>query len=211
MQSRQSNGIIDMLLNQFGGSLATQLSQRLGVDEQTARSAISIGIPLLLSALARNSSTPQGAQSLSGALERDHDGSILGQLDSLLSNPSMAEGSGILRHTLGQQQPQVEQNLSRATGVDGAALLQMLAPLVMGQLGQVQRQQQLDPDGVGDILRQEQQQVRQSNPGIMDLLSQIMGGGLDAGDTDSTGERPRGVGDPSADTERGFSRGGTDL
>lgn len=176
MQSQQPNGIIEMLLNQFGGGLAEQLSRRLGVDEQTARRAIAIAIPLLLSALARNSRTSRGAQSLTGALERDHDGSILGQLGSLFSTPTMAEGSGILRHTLGKKQPEIEQKLSQATGVDGAALLQMLAPLVMGKLGQVQRQQQLGPDGVADVLRQEQQQVRQSNPGIMDLLSQILGG-----------------------------------
>lgn len=193
MQSQQSSGIVEMLLNQFSGGLAEQLSQRLGVDEQTARRAIAIGIPLLLAALARNSRTSRGAQSLSGALERDHDGSILGQLGNLFSTPSMADGSGILRHTLGKQQPEIEQKLSQATGVDGAALLQMLAPLVMGKLGQVQRQQQLDPAGVAGVLRQEQQQVQQSGSGMMDLLAQILGGRFGTARASTGSRRKRGT------------------
>ena len=176
-QGTQSQGLVDMLLNQFGGELVAQLSARLGVDEATARKAISIGIPLLLAALARNARTPDGAQSLTGALERHHDGSILGQPGNLLNNPQMGQGSGILRHTLGEQRPQVEQELGRVTGVDGAALLQMLAPLVMGQLGQVQRQQQLDAGGVADVLGREQRQLQQSSSGLGGLLGQILGGG----------------------------------
>jgi hypothetical protein len=166
-----------MLLNQFGGGLVTQLSRRLGVDEQTARRALAIGIPLRIAALARNTRTRGGAQSLSGALQRDHDGSILGQLGGLLSNPGAGQGDGILRHTLGDQRSQVERSLSDATGVDGSALLQILAPIVMGQLGQVQRQGNLDANGVADVLSQEQQR-QQSNPGLEGLLSGILGGGL---------------------------------
>lgn len=172
----QSPGLVDMLLDQFGGGLVEQLSTRLGVDEQTARRAIGIAIPLLMSALARNTRSPDGAQSLTGALQRDHDGSILGQLGGLLSAPRMADGNGILRHTLGGQRSQVEDSLSRATGVEGSQLLQMLAPLVMGQLGQVQRQNDLDADGIADVLGNEQQRLQQSPAGIGDLLSQILGG-----------------------------------
>lgn len=193
MQSQQPQGILGMLLNQFGGDLAKQLSQRLGIDEQTAQRAIAIAIPLLISALARNSSTPQGAQSLTGALQRDHDGSILGQIGRLFTQPQMTDGSGILRHTLGQQRPDVEQKLTQATGVDGSVLLQMLAPLVMGKLGQVRRQDNLDANGMADVLRQEQRQVRRSSSGgVMDLLSQILGGGLDDAEDDTGDERTSG-------------------
>src|SRR4051794_20946106 len=143
--SMQSQGLVDMLINQFGGRLAQEFSTRFGVDQQTAQSAISIGIPLLLSALARNSSTASGAQSLTGALQRDHDGSILDQIGGLLSDPRMAQqGNGILNHTLGEQRSQVEDQVSQVTGVPGSQLLQTLAPLVMGQLGHLQRQHGLD-------------------------------------------------------------------
>jgi len=186
--SVQSQAIVDMLLNQFGGSLVQQISQRLGVDEQTARRAISIGIPVLLAALARNTRSADGAQSLTGALERDHDGSILGQLGNLLNSPQLAQGSGILRHTLGAQRPQVEDSLTRVTGVQGSALLEMLAPLVMGQLGQLQRQNNLDADAVANVLGNEQQRLQRSPAGIGDLLSQILGaGGADVGGTRDSG------------------------
>jgi hypothetical protein len=172
----QSQGLVDMLINQYGGRLAQQLSTHLGVDEQTAQSAISIGIPLLMSALARNASSPSGAQSLTGALQRDHDGSILGQVGGLLSDPRMAQGNGIVQHALGGQRSQVEDSLSQATGVPGSQLLQTLAPLVMGQLGQLQRQHGLDANGMADVLGNEQQRIRQAPGGIGGLLSQILGG-----------------------------------
>ena len=196
----QSQAIVDMLLNQFGGGLVAQISQRLGVDEQTARRAIEIGIPVLLAALARNTRTAGGAQSLTGALERDHDGSILGQLGNLLNTPQMAQGSGILRHTLGEQRAQVEDSLTRVTGVEGSALLQLLAPLVMGQLGQVQRQNNLDADGVADVLGNEQQRLQRAPAGIGELLSQILG----VGDGDVGGGR-QDSGTP--DTVRGRTPG----
>lgn len=181
----QSQGLVDMLLNQFGGGIVTQISKRLGVDEQTARRALTVAIPLLVSALARNTSTSSGAQSLNNALERDHDGSILGQLGSLLGSASGGDGDGILRHTLGGQRSQVEQSLSNATGVDGSALLQMLAPIVMGQLGQVQRQQGLDADGVANVLNQEQRR-QEATPGLEGLLNSILGSAIgDQGTSDS--------------------------
>ena len=196
----QSQAIVDMLLNQFGGGLVAQISQRLGVDEQTARRALEIGIPVLVAALARNTRTTGGAQSLTGALERDHDGSILGQLGNLLNSPQMGQGSGILRHTLGDQRAQVEDSLTRVTGVEGSALLQLLAPLVMGQLGQVQRQNNLDADGVADVLGNEQQRLQRAPSGIGELLSQILGAG--GADVDG-GTQDRGT----PDTARGRTPG----
>lgn len=186
MQAQQPGGLVGMLLNHFGGDLAKQLSQRLGIDEATARQAIAIAIPLLIAALARNTRTSAGADSLSGALQRDHDGSILGQLGNLFNQRQLDDGKGILRHTLGKKQSDVEQRLTNATGVDGATLLQMLAPLVMGQLGKVQRQENLDAGGVAGMLRKEQQQVRRSDGGLMSILSQILGSALRASSAQRT-------------------------
>ncbi|HRF38840.1 MAG TPA: DUF937 domain-containing protein, partial [Saprospiraceae bacterium] len=64
----------------------------------------------LVSALARNASTEQGAAALSNALDRDHDGSILSNLAGLLGGQAPAQdnralnGAGILNHILGDRQ-----------------------------------------------------------------------------------------------------------
>lgn len=75
-------------MNDLTGSVFQQLDQRhietiagqLGIDPAQASNAVQQALPLLLGGLARNSASPQGAESLYGALERDHAGVDLGGL-----------------------------------------------------------------------------------------------------------------------------------
>src|SRR5918993_4838490 len=174
------NIISDMITQRLSGPIASQLSQRLGVSEGTAQTAVQLAVPVILAALARNASKPQGAQELHQAVSADHDGSILDQLSSYLGNPQMAQaanGSGILGHVLGGQRPVVENNLAQATGMDqnsAGSLLEMIAPLVMGAVGREQQQNGLDPNGLSEFLVQQQQAEVQSNPGLMGTLSSML-------------------------------------
>ncbi len=67
-------------MNDLTGRVFQQLDQghieaiagQLGLDPGQASDAIQQALPLLLGGLARNSATPQGADSLYGALERNH-------------------------------------------------------------------------------------------------------------------------------------------
>ena len=174
------DAMVNQLLEQLTGAGLSQVCGKLGVDEGTARTALSAALPLLVSALARNASQPQGAQALHTALTNDHDGSILNDVASFLQNPQSANGAGILGHILGSQQSTVTQGLTQGTGMDSAQveqLLQIAAPLVMGSLGQQTRQQGLDPKGLSAFLGSQQQQAHQSNPDMMGLLNGL----LDAG------------------------------
>lgn len=171
------NIISEMISQRISGPIAAQLSQRLGVSESTAQTAVQLAVPVILAALARNASKPQGAQELHQAVSTDHDGTILDQLSSYLGNPQAANGSGILGHVLGGQRPVVESNLAQATGMDqnsAGNLLEMVAPLVMGAVGREQQQNGLDPNGLSEFLVQQQQAEAQSNPGLMGTLSSML-------------------------------------
>ena len=171
------NIISEMITQRLSGPIASQLSQRLGVSESTAQTAVQLAVPVILEALARNASKPQGAQELHQAVSTDHDGSILDHLSSYLGNPQAANGSGILGHVLGGQRPVVENNLAQATGMDqnsAGSLLEMIAPLVMGAVGREQQQNGLDPNGLSEFLVQQQQAEVQSNPGLMGTLSSML-------------------------------------
>ncbi len=93
-------------------------------------------------------------------------------------NPRAADGEGILRHVLGARRPVVEQGVSRASGLDTGAvsrLLPLLAPLVMGALGKVKRERQLDENGLALLLKQEKETLVQQSPalgGVMGLIDQ---------------------------------------
>ncbi len=153
---------MDLLQGQLDDNVIEHLSKQIGgaSKEQTATAASGI-LSTLMAALAKNAAAPGGAGALSAALDRDHDGSILDDVVGMMSgqkqaaNPSMLNGSGILKHVLGGNQGNVIDMISKMSGLqsgNAGSLLQILAPLVMGALGRQKKQQHLDDNGLSDFL-----------------------------------------------------------
>jgi hypothetical protein len=171
------NAITQMITQQLSGGAVQTIAQRFGVSESQANAAVQIAVPLILTALARNASQPQGAESLHQAINSDHDGSIFNNLMGYLGNPQSANGEGILGHVFGPQQPTIENNLAQATGMDQSAaggLLETIAPVVMGAVGQTQQQSGLDASGLSDLLNSQQQQAQANAPGVMGMLGSML-------------------------------------
>lgn len=171
------NALTQIITQQLAGGASRAIAQRLGVSEATANTAVQVGVPLILAALARNANQPQGAQSLHDAINKDHDGSIFDNLMGYVSNPQTANGAGILDHVFGNQQPAIQNNLAQATGMDqnsAGGLLETLAPLVMGAVGRTQQQEGLDASGLSNLLNQQQQQAQTNAPGAMSILSSML-------------------------------------
>ena len=171
--------ILSTVMSQLGPGAIQQLSQNLGASPDQTQSAVQAALPTLLTALANNAQDPQGAQALGSALERDHDGSVLNDVAGFLGNSGAAAsmGSAILGHVLGAKQQPVQQGLGSATGLNAnqsGQLLSMLAPLVLGALGQQKQQQGLDAGGLASVLagqRQNAQAAQNSNPALSMLTS----------------------------------------
>lgn len=188
------SSIVNMITQQLSGDALGQIARQLGTDERTAQTAVASALPVLLGALSKNAAKPEGAAALLGALQRDHDGSILDNLGGALSDPDALSGlgGGILKHVLGGQRPHVESGLSEASGLDGASmakLLAMLAPLVMGALGKTQRQKGFDISDLAGMLAGERRQAKATMPAG---LGGVLGSFLDAdGDGDVTDDVAR--------------------
>jgi hypothetical protein len=165
------------IMQQLSGKVLSGIGKKVGVDDKTIGTALSIGMPLLVAALAKNASKPAGAQALHKALANDHDGSILNDVAGYLKDPQAANGAGILGHVLGSQQPAVAQGLAQSTGLTSdqvGQLLQIAAPLVMGALGAQQQQQGLDSKGLTSFLGDQQQQAQQSQPDVMGTINTLL-------------------------------------
>lgn len=171
------NALTEMLTQQLAGTAISQISSKIGADPSTTSKAVQIAVPLLLAALARNSSTPAGAESLNQALTRDHDGSLLDNLMGFLGNSQSADGAGILGHVLGTQRNDVETGLAQRTGLDPAAtgqLLETVAPLVMAALGKTRQEQGLDASSLSAYLGGQTQQAQATAPGMMEMLGGLL-------------------------------------
>jgi len=165
-----------LLSDALSGNTISQISQQLGTDEGTTSNAIQAALPMLLGGLANNSASPDGASSLLGALDRNHDGSILDDLGGFLGNFSSGPGAGILGHIFGGQQGAVEQGVSQASGLDMSKvgpLLMMLAPIVMGALGRTRREEGVGAGDLAGLLGGATQQVG-STPGLLGALSSML-------------------------------------
>ncbi|MDQ3374106.1 MAG: DUF937 domain-containing protein, partial [Acidobacteriota bacterium] len=128
----------DLVGQEKGNDAVNQIGQMLGADQTTTNSAIQMALPMILSALAKNAAQPRGAESLDNALQENHNGGILNNLDSYLNAPDTNDGIGILGHIFGQKQGAAAQHVSQNSGLDMgqvAQLMIMLAPIVMGYLG----------------------------------------------------------------------------
>lgn len=167
---------LENLQQVLSGNAVQQISQTVGTDEGTTNNVVQAALPLLMAALARNASNPEGAQALAGALERDHDGSILDNLMGFLGSGDTSPGAGILGHVLGGSQNAIANQLGSQFGLNAGQvgqILMMLAPVVLGMLGRAKQQQGMDPGSLSDMLNQQSTQAVQSS-GMMDMLGQML-------------------------------------
>ncbi|MCB0109422.1 MAG: DUF937 domain-containing protein [Caldilineaceae bacterium] len=167
------NDLMGILSEQVGGQVARQISRQLGTDVATTESAIHAALPMLLGAISRNAATPEGAASLNKALDR-HDGSILNDLlGAVNSQDRAADGAKILGHVFGSRQDNVQQGLSQLSGLsaeNSAQLLAILAPVVMGALGQTKRTSGLDADSLAILLGGQRERIDNSLGGFARFL-----------------------------------------
>jgi hypothetical protein len=162
------SSLFDQLSQHVDADTIGQFASQIGATPAQTKTAVQAAMPMLLGALARNSATPQGAAGILGALERDHDGSLLDSLAGLLGGGAGASGGGlgeiggmlsgmlggsagsgggmmdmggaILGHVFGGKQGNVAATLGKSTGLQSGQILQLLALLAPIVMGVLGRQ-----------------------------------------------------------------------
>ena len=145
---------LEALLGLLQGQDLGNLASQVGGNEGEVKNGVIAALPAMLAALGKNAGTEKGAEELNNALEKKHDGSILDNLSGYLSNPDLKDGAGILNHLFGNQTSNVANAVSQSSGLDtngSMKMLQMLAPILMGMLGQQKKENNLDAKGLGNL------------------------------------------------------------
>lgn len=160
-------GILDLLNSDMGKTIISGVAGQSKQSESKTQDVLTMALPVLMQAMKRNASTPQGAEGLLGALSNSkHDGSILDNLGGLFSggvdDSVTNEGDKILSHVLGNKKSNVENAIGAKAGIDAGSVAQILkvaAPILMGVLGKKSREQNVN-----------------SSSGIEGLLGGLLGG-----------------------------------
>ncbi len=154
------SGLLDLLNSPMGKQLISGVAGQTGQSEGKTSDVLSMAMPLILGAMKKNVSSPEGAAGLMSALSGKHNGSILNDLGGLfgggVDDSVMQDGAGILGHVFGGKQPQVENALSQKSGLDAGSIAQILkiaAPIVMGFIGKQTAQSNVsDSSGMNALL-----------------------------------------------------------
>lgn len=179
----QTMSLLDLLTGNTSNQVAEQAENKFGISRNQVIALLAVATPLIISYLRNKSQDAKEAESLNNALDKDHNGSILNDPSQIEAR--QAEGGSILDHVFGGEKSNVENQLSQNTGISIdkiGPILAMLAPVVMGYIGQQKQQSNVGAGGLGDLLggilgnASNQAQTQQSSP-LNDILGSVLGNG----------------------------------
>src|SRR5215475_9587318 len=152
-----------------------QIASFLGLDKAVTQKAAGGAVPALLAGLSDLVATPAGSNQLSKLLSQQQAGSPAELLRNAGAQGLAETGSNMLSGLFGGRiMDTMAQALGRFAGTGdsgGKLLLSMLGPLVLGALGQHQRNAGLDANGLASLLRSQKDQIVAAiPPGLADQL-----------------------------------------
>lgn len=179
------SNLLNEVQRHLSDDVIMQLSRQVGAQDpnQVKQAAFNVA-ELLLNAISKSANNQNSGSGLYGAIEKDHDGGILGNLMGILSgqqsvnNPKTLNGQGIVSHLLGKQQLEGAQLISQSSGLDffkSGVLMQLIAPIVMGVVGQTNKSNGFDLGGLASVLLGgTQQQSQSSSSGLGSVIGKLL-------------------------------------
>lgn len=147
--------MIEQLIQQFlDGNVQKSLSKTVDAKPEEVSKLTELAVPTLLAGLGKNSSTDEGANSLLDALSQ-HEDKDVSNLENALKYVDTEDGSKIIGHIFGSNTEKVKDNLAKESGLDNnqvSGILNQLAPLLMGTLGQEKKAGSLDTGSLTQVL-----------------------------------------------------------
>ena len=166
------NSIVTQLMTP---DVIAQIASFLGIDRSAAQKAAGATIPTILASVVDLVGTPAGANQLSKLLSQQQ-GNPIDLLRNTGAQNLAQMGSSMLSGLFGDRtMGTMAQAIGRFAGTGdsgGKSLLSMVGPLVLGALGQQQRDAGLDANGLASLLRSQKDQIMAAiPPGLADHLS----------------------------------------
>lgn len=177
--------LLEEILAKLSPDAVSKISDKAGTNPAQTSQTISAALPLLLAALANNTSKPGGAEALSQVIERDSHGEedLETTLERQLTSVSPGK-SHMVDHLLGKRRGSIEQALAAKTGAGQdsiAEILKLLGPLVLGAVGKQKQNQDLSPTDLAGYLGQQKQAAKTQSGDATSMLFDM----LDANDDGS--------------------------
>ncbi len=146
------------LIGQFiNKDTIAQLAKGTKADQGQVENLLNSALPVLMQNMASNASTKEGSASLAKALNQHAAKTNTTNVTTLLKQADAADGEKILGHLLGGSKNDVTSALAKKSGLsskDTLSMLAILAPVLMGIVGNEKNKSSKNDDGLdlGDLI-----------------------------------------------------------
>jgi hypothetical protein len=176
--------ISSTLMQSLSGDNLATIGNLIGTDRQGAQSILSTAVPLLLGSMAKTAAQPGGAATLTGMLGDNRLAGAADDVGGYLSHPDVSGGSNTLGTLLGNQQGALTDLIARQTGFSADAIsraLAIMAPIVLGFVGKLMRQQNLDAGALTSFLGTQSEMALANTPDAKSILASLVSGAAGGG------------------------------
>lgn len=195
------SGVTGLVQQQLTPDKIDQISSAIGADPATTQQAVNAALPMMLGGMAAHATDPAGAQAINAAAS-DHSGmldtigdmlgggaggagglgGVLGGLGGMMGGGAEGGGlgglaGGVLGNILGSNHSDVQDGVTKASGLDpqkAGKLLMILAPIVLAALARHRQQTNADDVQVATDLRNEVQNHVEKNPHHGGLIGGVL-------------------------------------
>jgi hypothetical protein len=169
--------LVSLIMQFLTPDMIGRIASALGLDRNNTQTAIGAAIPGLLAGLSGVAAQPGGAQKLVDTVRQQTGalGSFANMIGASGQSSLIEKGSQILSSLLGgRDQTALAGAVSKYAGLGqnaSGSLLGMLAPIVMGTIGQQQGTRSLDAGGIASLLSSQKDNIAAALPaGFANLL-----------------------------------------
>lgn len=156
------------------------LSNKVGADEKSTKSALEMGLPMLLGAMSNKASKSDGSNAIMSSLSQLGGNNPADDVASYLGG-SGSQGTDMLSSILGSSLQPIQQTISQKTGLPAGVvgqLLSMAMPLLLGSLTKSSNKQSISGNDLSKLLGEQSEMALSSSPeaaGLMKELSATQG------------------------------------
>lgn len=178
------SSLFGMLMNK---EALENLGGSVGANKEQVQKLINLGMPTMMKAMDRNTKTESGAQSLYKALQKHQDDNV----EEMARNPDKVDktdGEKILNHIFEDKNERVQTNLAKQTNLvqnQVSTVLSQLAPLVLGALGQQQKELDVNVSNLSNLMGGAVEQSGSSD--VVKMAEQLLDADKDGSILDDVG------------------------
>ena len=172
------DSVVNMAMEQLmSGDNLSLISSKVGADDQSTKSALQLGLPLLLGAMSNKASSKDGANAILSGLAEVAKGGQDQSPAKYLGGSSSSFGSDMLNTILGSSMMPIQQAIAKKTGLPPAVvgqLLTMAMPLVLGYLTKSSSEKEMKPDDLSKMLEEQSNMALTSSPEAEAMMKEIL-------------------------------------